>query len=180
MSDPRGILLFHQRVYRGRVVTLDVDRVRLPNGHEGSLEVVRHRGSVVLVPMPDGGHVLMVRQYRYAVDRWIWELPAGVVERDEAVERAAARECEEEVGLVPGRIDQLGTFYPTPGFCDEQMALFRLTDLRPPDADSTARRDPDEDLEVRAFAVGELWAMIDRGEIVDAKTVLGLSLSARR
>ena len=166
----------HRRIYQGRIFALDVDRVRLPSGHTVDLEIVRHPGSVVLLPMPTWGEIILIRQYRYSIDRWIWELPAGSLEPNEDPDVAAARECEEEIGLVPHRIERLRGFYPTPGFCDEQMLFYRCTELMPPPADSPVRKDEDEDLEPRTVTVEEARVMVARGEIVDMKTVVGLTL----
>ena len=102
-------------VYEGRVFSVEVENLVLPNGREIELAIVRHRPSVVLIPVKDDGQVVMIRQYRHALRRDIWELPAGNVDDGETAEAAAARECEEEIGLVPTRIDRLGSFYPTPG-----------------------------------------------------------------
>jgi len=169
-------LLAQRTVYTGRIVALTVDRVRLPHGPEVDLEVVRHHGSVILLPMPAPSTIVLVRQYRYAVDRWLWELPAGSLKAGEDPAAGAARECEEEVGLVPGCVDLLGSFYPTPGFCDEQMCFYRLTDLGPPAPDSTAARDEDEHLEVRTFAVEDVRRMVRQGAITDLKTAFGVTL----
>lgn len=168
----------HERreVYRGRVFTLSTDRVTLPSGHTSVMDVVRHPGSVVLLPMPTPESIVLIRQYRYAVDRHIWEVPAGSLEPGENPDEAAARECEEEIGLVPGCLERLGSLLPTPGFCDELMNFYRCTELRPPAADSTARRDEDEVIEPRTFSLDEVWRMIDAGEILDMKTVAGLAM----
>jgi ADP-ribose diphosphatase len=163
-------------VYQGRIFSLEVDRVRLPSGHTVDMEIVRHPGSVVLLPMPSPGEVILIRQYRYSIDRWIWELPAGSLKPQENPDVAAARECEEEIGLVPGKIERLRGFFPTPGFCDEEMIFYRCSDLRPPAADSSVRKDEDEDLEPRTCTIAEARAMIEAGEIVDLKTVVGLTL----
>jgi ADP-ribose pyrophosphatase len=177
MAPQNSQVLQHDIVYDGRIFTVARDRVRLPNGHEGTLEVVHHHGSVVLLPMPDPDHVILVKQYRYAVDRWLWELAAGSLEPGEDPEMGARRECEEETGLIPGHVEYLGAFYPTPGYCDEKMNFYRLTGLRPPGAGETrAMPDEDEDLQARVFPVAELCDMIKRGEIEDAKTVVGLAL----
>ncbi|MEZ5319744.1 MAG: NUDIX hydrolase [Vicinamibacterales bacterium] len=177
---PRTALrrLGRRRVFDGRILSLDVDRVRLPNGRVAEMELVRHRGSVVLIPEPGPGRVILVRQFRYVIGRWIWELPAGSLEEGEAPGRAARRECAEEVGLAPGRIERLGTLYPTPGFCSERMIFYRCSDLRVPRR--PAPRDPDEELEPRAFPVAEIRRMVARGEIVDMKTVVGLHLMSAR
>ena len=163
-------------VYQGRIFSLEVDRVTLPSGHTLDMEIVRHPGSVVLLPMPSAGEVILIRQYRYSIDRWIWELPAGSLKPGENPDLAAARECEEEVALVPGRVERLRGFYPTPGFCDEEMIFYRCSDLRPPAADSTVTKDEDEDLEPRTCTISEARALVDAGEIVDLKTVVGLTL----
>ena len=137
MPDSR--LISSQRVYEGRIFDVTVDRVRLPQGHEATLEVVRHEGSVVLVPIAADGRLLLVRQYRHAVGRFLWELPAGSLESGEDPEAAAARECQEELGLIPGRIERLQTLFPTPGFCTEAMTYFQVTDLREPGARRSGR-----------------------------------------
>jgi ADP-ribose pyrophosphatase len=126
--------------------------------------------------MPDTDHVILIRQYRYAVDRYLWELPAGTLDPGEPPEEAAARECHEEIGLVPGRVERLGAMYPTPGYCDEEMVFFRLTDLREPA--TAADLDPDEAIEPRVVTLAEAHAMVRRGEIVDMKSVVALMLAA--
>jgi ADP-ribose pyrophosphatase len=92
------------------------------------------------------------------------------------VEAAAARECEEEVGLVPGRLEHLGSWYPVPGYCDEQMIFFRLSQLRPPVPDSPHKPDEDEEIETKTLSIDEVRAMARRGEIIDLKTVFALTL----
>ena len=169
-------LIERREVYRGRIFTLEVDRVTLPTGHTVNLEIVRHPGSVVLLPIPEPGRVILIRQYRYTLDRWIWELPAGSLKPGEDPALAAARECEEEIGLVPKRVERLRAFYPTPGFCDEEMIFFRCEELGPPAPDSTARKDEDEEIEPRTFSVAEARSLVAAGEIVDLKTVAGLTL----
>lgn len=160
--------------FEGRIFSVHVDRVALPNGREVNMEVVRHPRSVVLLPMPDPDHVVLVRQYRYAIDRWIWELPAGSLEAGEDPEAAARRECHEEIGLVPRRVRHVATFCPTPGYCDEAMLFYHLDGLeRGPDQ---AEPDEDEQLEPKVFTLGEARALVARGEILDMKTAVGLML----
>lgn len=163
-------------IYDGRIFRIEVDRVRLPSGHTVSMELVRHPGSVVLLPMPAPDRIILIRQYRYSIDRWIWELPAGSLKPGEDPAAAAARECEEETGFAPTHVERLRSFFPTPGFCDEEMIFFRCSDLRQPSADSTAKKDEDEDLEPRIFSLDEARGLIRSGEIVDLKTVAGLTL----
>lgn len=170
----RPQLLRRRVIYRGRIFRAELDRVRLPNGRQASLEIVRHRGSVVLLAQPARDRVILVRQYRYVIGKWIWELPAGSREAGEPLARCARRECEEETGLRPGRVRRLATYYPTPGFCDEVMVFYHCTDLQTPKR--PARQDIDEQLEPRTFAISEVRDMIRRGAIIDMKTVVGLRL----
>jgi ADP-ribose pyrophosphatase len=169
-------LLARTTIYKGRIFQLEIDVVKLPTGHTIDMEIVRHPGSVVLLPIPAPGNIILIRQYRYTIDRWIWELPAGSLKPGEDPDKAAARECEEEIGLAPGKVIRLRGYYPTPGFCDEEMIFYRCEDLAPPAPDSTAKKDDDEEIEPRTFTIDEARALIQSGEIVDLKTLAGLSL----
>ena len=173
-STKRPRLLKHRTIYSGRVFHVDRDEVRLTNGRRVTLDIVRHRGSVVLLPQPTRRHIVLIRQYRYAIKRWLWELPAGSLEAGESPAACARRECEEEVGLTPGRVTRLGALYPTPGFCDEVMIFFQCRQLRTPTR--PVERDLDEQIEPRVFSFAEAARLVDRGRIVDMKTVLGLRL----
>jgi ADP-ribose diphosphatase len=173
MSD--STLLSSQRVYEGRIFDVTVDRVQLPHGREATLEIVRHEGSVVLIPVTDEGKLLLVRQYRHAVGRFLWELPAGSLESGEDLEAAAMRECHEELGLIPSRVERLQTLFPTPGFCTEAMTYFQVSGLRAPGPDDPpAHQDEDESIDVGAYTVDEIGALIVSGDIADLKTVAGL------
>jgi ADP-ribose pyrophosphatase len=163
-----------ERPFTGKVFSVDRDRVRLPNGRTVTIDVVRHARSVVLVPMPEPARVILVRQFRYAVNTFLWELPAGSVDPGESPEQAARRECHEEVGLVPSTVVRLSAMYPTPGYCDEEMVFFRLSGLER--TSEQAAVDEDEDIEVRTFELREAREMIRRGEIVDMKSLVGLAL----
>jgi ADP-ribose pyrophosphatase len=177
MEEGHGALVQGRHVYRGRIFSVEADTVRLPHGAESLMEVVRHVGSVVLLAMPDPAHVILVRQYRYAVDRWLWELPAGCIEPGEEPEKAAVRECMEEIGLVPRRVERLGSFYPTPGYSDEAMIVYRLTDLTEPTAaDGSSRQDADEHLRVKVFPIEEARRLLTSGESLDLKTAWALLL----
>jgi len=177
MTERGATRLSSTESFTGRIFTVTVDRVIVPNGRTITLDMVRHPGSVVLLPMHDDGRIVLIRQYRYALDRWIWELPAGSLDAGEDPAAAAARECEEEIGLVPGRVEFAGAWYPTPGFCTEVMNYYRLGALRERGADQPpAHRDEDEDIRVHVFSIGEARAMVRRGEIIDLKTAWGLTL----
>jgi len=165
-------LISRERVYEGKVFSVDRDRVTLPHGTTVTLDVVRHASSVVILPVPEHGHLILIRQYRHAVNQWLWEAPAGSVDPGETPEAAARRECHEEVGQVPETVVRLGAMFPTPGYCDEQMIFFRVSSL----ADGTvpAAVDEDESIEARTFTIRDVRDMIRRGEIVDMKTVVGV------
>ena len=170
-------VLSTRTIYEGRIFDVVVDRVRLPHGPEADIEVVRHEGSVVLLPVDAEGRVVLVRQYRHAAGAFLWELPAGSLEAGEDPDRAAARECQEELGLVPGTLTRLQTFYPTPGFCTESMTFYLVEGLRVPGPDDpAAHQDEDESIEVGRFTREELVRMAASGDIVDLKTVAGLWL----
>ncbi len=165
------------KIYEGRIFTLQVETIRLPKGGELKADVIRHPGSVVLLPVTETGELLLVRQYRAPLARWAWELPAGSLKQGEDIEKAAVRECHEEIGLIPSRLEPLGAFFPTPGYCDEEMHFFHATGLRQAGpGDAEAHQDEDEDIEARAFTPAALAQMIAAGEIIDLKTVAGLSL----
>ena len=166
-------------VYKSRVFTVEVDLVTLLNGQEHEVAVVRHSPSVVLLPIDEWGKVILVRQYRHAVGQELWELPAGSVDSAETAEAAAARECEEEIVLRPGQIERLGSFYPAPGFCDEELIFFRVSDLAAPPSDSPHKPDDDEEIYAQAFSVEKARSMVARGEIIDLKTAYGLTLLPR-
>jgi ADP-ribose pyrophosphatase len=154
-----------------------VETIDLPHGGRLRAEIVRHPGSVVIVPVTANNEIILVRQYRHAIGRWAWELPAGSLKPGEDPERAALRECQEETGQIPSRMERLGSFFPTPGYCDEAMTYFKATDLRVPGPDDeAAHQDEDEDIEARPFTREALAAMIASGEVIDLKTVAGLWL----
>ena len=167
-------------VFEGRVFTVQVESITLPKGHALDAEIVRHPGSVVIVPMTAENEVTLVRQYRHAIGRYTWEVPAGSLKPGEDPLAAARRECQEEIGMVAERLESLGSFFTTPGYCDEEMHFFLAAGLRAPRAgDDDAQQDEDEDIETRSVSVEELRAMIGRGDVVDLKTIAGLALATR-
>jgi ADP-ribose pyrophosphatase len=163
-----------ERVFTGKVFNVDRDRVTMPNGRTVTVDIVRHSKSVVIAPVPEPGKVVLIRQFRYPVNRFLWELPAGSIDEGELPEQAARRECHEEIGLVPGTVIRLSALYPTPGYCDEEMIFFRVSGLET--SDEQAHVDEDEDIEARTFELREAREMVRRGEIVDMKTIVALSL----
>jgi ADP-ribose pyrophosphatase len=164
-----------RRVYAGRVLNLDVDTVRFPDGSSGELEIIRHPGAAAVVPMvsdPQGPDpvVLLLRQYRYAAGGHVWEIPAGRLDQGEAPDACARRELREEAGVEASRLDRLTTIWTTPGFTDEAIHLFWATGLSPvPQA-----LEADEFIEVVPKPLSEVLQRIRDGEIRDAKTVVAI------
>lgn len=169
-----------RRVYSGRILALDVDQVRFPDGTIEELEMIRHPGASAIVPLFDveknDPEVLLIRQYRYATDGYVYEIPAGRLEPGETPEECASRELKEETGYSAGRLRQLTTIYTTPGFTDERIHIFVGDAL----TQGEASREPDEFLELHSVPLSKAVAMVRSGKIVDGKTVIGLLLAARR
>jgi len=165
-------------LHNGRIVKLSLDTVRYPDGSTGELEMVRHSGAAAVVPILEGGGrsepgVILVRQYRYAADGYLLEIPAGRPDREgEPWEECARRELEEETGLTAGRLERLGSIFTTPGFTDEKIHIFRATDL----GEGSISRDRDEFIEIREIPLSRALEMVSSGEITDAKTICGLHL----
>lgn len=177
MSDLPIVPTEIQKIFEGRVFTVQLETILLPKGGTLKAEIIRHPGSVVIVPLTAAGEIVLVRQYRHAIGRSAWELPAGSLKPHEDIEQAAIRECLEETGLVPQAMKKLGAFFPTPGYCDEEMNFFLASGLRAPSAgDAEAHQDEDEDIEAQPFSRARIAEMIAGGEIVDLKTVAGLAL----
>jgi ADP-ribose pyrophosphatase len=163
-----------ERVYSGRVVVLEVDRVGLPNGAESVREVIRHRGAAVVLPLLDDGRVVLVRQYRYPVGESLLELPAGTLEPAEDPMDCAARELAEETGFRARALSPLGRFYSAPGYTDETLHAVLATGL-----ERTAGADPDHDefIETELVSPGDVLRRVASGEIRDAKTIATLMLA---
>lgn len=164
-----------KKVFAGRVFNVSVDTVR-----EGEAtyirEVVHHSGSAVILPAFDDGTIALIRQYRHPAVKYLLELPAGTLNENERPEEGAARELEEELGVVAGNLEKLSEFFVSPGFCEEKMWLYLATDLT-----ATAQRlEEDEFLEVVRLPLDRALQMITDGEIEDAKTIIGLLLAAPR
>jgi len=168
-----------ERKYTGRIINLDLDRVRFPDGSEGELEMIRHPGASAVVPFlsdpaGDDPQVLLIRQYRYAAEGFVYEIPAGRLDAGESPEACARRELREETGCTAERIEPLYTFYTTPGFTDERIHAFMASGLVRGDA----AREADEIMELVPMALSRALEMIRDNEIVDAKTALSLLYAA--
>jgi ADP-ribose pyrophosphatase len=165
-------LVARRPIHHGRLISLFDDEVRLVDGALSHREVVEHRGAVAVIPLRDGGKVVMVRQWRHPVGRALWELPAGTREAGETPEQTVVRELAEETGLRAGRWRPLGAWALAPGYSTEVMHFYVAHDL----SDGAAHADPDERVEVGEFTRGEVVELIRAGE-VDVKTVAGLALA---
>jgi len=170
-----------RRVYDGRVVRVDVDTVRFPDGSTGELEIIRHPGAAAIVPCtsdPQGDPdptILLIRQYRFATGGFVWEIPAGTLNPGEDPEACARRELLEEAGVTAGRLQRLTSIWTTPGFTDEVIHLFAAFDL----ASVASRPEDDEVIEVIRVPLEHALELIWRGELRDAKSALALIHAAR-
>lgn len=163
-------------IYNGRVVKLAVHTVSLPNGDEAKRELIRHPGAVALVALDAAQNVLLVRQFRLAANRVMVEIPAGTREPDESPDVCAIRELQEETGYKPGTLEALGGIFVAPGYTTEFIYLFLATDL----IESRLQGDHDEFIELLRVPLPEALAMIERGDIIDGKSISGLLRVARR
>lgn len=168
-------LIGSERRYEGRIIHLDVDTVRFPDGSTGQLEMIRHPGASAVVPMLDDPagpdpRVLLIRQFRHAADGVIWEVPAGRLDPGETPEECARRELAEETGMRASQLTRLTTIYTTPGFTDERIHLFLADGLE----EGTHRREADEFMELRPTPWSEAMRLIEQGAIMDGKTLVAL------
>ena len=164
-----------REVYAGRVVHLDIERVRLPNGVEVDLEMIRHPGAAAVVPCT-ASEVTLIRQYRFAAGGYLWEIPAGTLNPGETPDVCARRELQEEAGVDADELIPLGSVLTTPGFCDERIHLYLARGLH----QAPTKHDLDEVItEVRQVAWDSVFAMMEAGEIVDAKSLVGLYRASR-
>lgn len=168
--------LIESRVlYQGRVVTLRLDTVRLPNGHITQREIVEHRGAVAIVPLLDADTVLLIRQYRQAVGETLLEIPAGTLEPGEPPERCAMRELQEETGYRAGSLRRLFSQYLAPGYSQEVLHVYLAEQLTP----APQQTEVDEMVQLVPTPLSQIVPMILKGEIKDAKTIAGLLMTLR-
>lgn len=168
-----------ERIHEGKIINVDRDRIRYPDGSEAEVDIVRHSGASAVVPFlsdPEGEdpQILLLRQYRYAADGYLYEIPAGRLDPGEAPADCAARELREETGCTAKQMEPLITMVTTPGFTDERIHLFMATDL----THGEAAREADEFADVVMMRLSEALELIQRGEIVDGKTALGILYAA--
>lgn len=168
-----------RRSYTGRIIAVDTDTVRFPDGSTGELDMIRHPGASAIVPFlsaPDGEdpQLLLIKQYRYAAGQYLYEIPAGRLEPNEDPRDCASRELREETGCTAGQLDFLTTIYTTPGFTDERIHLFMATGLEQGDTSHEA----DEFMTTETMTLSSALRLIEDGTIVDGKTVIGILFAA--
>lgn len=163
-------VLSSKTLYKGRIVHLKLDRIVEPGGITVSREVVEHPGSIVIIPHLPNGKMILVRQYRYAAQKSMWELVAGTLEPGESVIHAARRELLEETGYRAGSLKRLFSFFPSPGFLTERMHLVEAFDLTQEESDPEA----DERIQVGEFSTRQLGKLLRERKIDDGKTLVGL------
>ncbi|MER2189584.1 MAG: NUDIX hydrolase [Solibacillus sp.] len=161
-----------QPIFKGRVISLKVDEVTLPNGETAKREIINHPGAVAVIAITDDGKILLVEQYRKALERSIIEIPAGKLEPGEKPEVTARRELEEETGYACGELTYIQTFATSPGFADEVIHLYVARNLTL--LEEAAELDEDEFVELMAVTVEEAEQMVADGRIYDAKTAFAV------
>ena len=163
-------------LYDGRIIKLKRKEVQLPDGSLGVREIVEHPGAVAIVAVDDEGYIYLVRQYRSPVGKSILEIPAGKLEKNEEPGICAVRELEEEIGRTPGKLVKLGSYYSSPGYSNELIHIFLATELR----EIQSIEVPGEFLQAEKMPLSNLNEMIDKGEVQDGKTILGILLAMKR
>jgi len=163
-------------IYKGKVLDISLETAKLPDGRAVDLEIIRHPGGACVLPFYDNGDILMIRQYRHATGGIIWEIPAGRIDDGEEALNCASRELEEEGGVRAGKMEKLGEFFSTPGFCSELLHIYLATDLKP----CGQKLEADEYLEVARMPFDKAVDMLYKGEIKDSKTAIAIMMAKKR
>ena len=162
--------LSSQLIFSGRAVRLRVDTVQMPSGRQTTREVVEHSDCVGIVAIDDDDNVLLVKQYRQAIDKELLEIPAGGIDPGEDAEAAVRREMREETGFLPRRVARLGGFYSSPGFCTEYLHLYLALDL----VSSPLHAEDTEIIKLVRVPASQIPELLSSGQICDAKSIVGL------
>lgn len=161
------------RIYEGKILNLKIETVELPDKKYSKREIIEHPNGVAIIPIIDDNKMIMVRQYRKAVEKIMLEIPAGILEVTEEPREAALRELKEETGYDAEKLKYIMEFYTSPGYCDEKIYLFLAENLKEGEIDL----DPEEAVEHEIYSIEELVKMVNRGEIVDSKTIIGINIA---
>lgn len=162
-----------ERIYEGKILNLKIETVELPDMKYSKREIIEHPNGVAVIPILDGSNMIMVKQYRKAVEKIMLEIPAGLLEVNEEPREAALRELREETGYDSEKLKYIMEFYTSPGYCDEKVYLFLATDLKKGDW----MPEPGEIIEHEIYPIADLVKMVNRGEIVDSKTIIGINIA---
>lgn len=162
-----------ETIFEGKVVSLYIHNVELPNGKESTREIVVHRGAVGIVPVDNNGNVILIKQFRKPVEEELWEIPAGKLDNGETPEKCAERELCEEIGFKPTVLIRLTSIYTSPGFSNEVIHLFLAKGLE----EDKIENDEDEFLTSSTYTFDELMGMINQGKIKDSKTITGILIA---
>ena len=173
---PEFKLVQSKKLFQGKLLNVWQDKVAYPDGREFNFEVIKHPGSVVILPVDEQGMVWLVRQYRHPVGGMFLELPAGTIEKGEVPELCAAREIQEEIGMAARHLEKIGKIYLTPGYSDEVMHVFLATGL----FESKLDQDDGEFIELEKYTLAELYDQLDQGLIHDGKTAAILGMARTR
>ncbi len=157
--------------FRGKVFDLKVDKIIYDSGNFGIREVAVHPGGAVAVAIKENGKIILVKQYRYPLDKFSIELPAGKLEKNEDPMKCAVRELEEETGYQANKIEKLGSIFTTPGFCTEELHIYLANDLEPGNHN---REEGEYGMQILEFTLNEIEERIKSGEIKDSKTICGI------
>ena len=171
LEELREVCVKENRIFEGVILNLRSDEVRTPSGHIAKREVVEHKSAVGMIALTNRNTVLLVRQYRYAVNEIMLEVCAGLIEPGEDPVQAAEREMQEELGVKAKTLHRIGEFYASPGFCTEIFTLFLASDLE----EASLPQDEDENVSVVEVALRDIPLMIREGKIRDSKTFAALS-----
>jgi len=163
-------------IHLGRVFRLERERLALENGNTVDLDIIRHPGAAAIVPLKDNDTILLIKQFRRAAGGYIWEIPAGTLNKAEEPLACAHRELEEETGFSAGKMEKIGEIVPVPGYSDEKIRIFLASELSP----AKQHLDRDEMLSVHEIKVEEVLKMVEDGRIIDGKTIAGLFFMSRK
>ena len=159
-------------IFTGRVFSIKVDNITYDSGNKGFREVVLHNGGAVVMPVKEDGKIIMVKQYRYPFDKFLLEMPAGKLEKDEDPQVCATRELTEETGYTANKVTKMGSIYTTPGFCSEELHIFLAEELQPGNHN---REEGEYGMEVYEYTIEEVDSMIMDGRIKDSKTICAVN-----